>query len=249
MKKILIIVVMLFGMMLLSVSVNAVSKGTPGTFCIQVVKMCPDGSYATRNADCSFNACPNTTNTNYKDTNAPCSSVSLIDKGKCCVDKGYTTYSEELNTCIIRPLQSDGTIVLFNKTYNASQFKHEVEEMKYSLKFNQTIVIKALNNTEMRNRIEQIANKTQEKYRVRMAQLENLTFTITSDGIVVASGKFDAKLFGFMKFKHKYFCKISEDGSATRKHAMWDIFIKDTNVNPCGDKVVNNTTITNSTVV
>lgn len=217
------IIFMVFAFLLLIGVVNAVENGVPGT--IQSIS---------------------------------CTASTSVDRDKCCIDKGFTSYNSNLKICVFKYKEFDyehGRI--YNETLKAWENfnftahnmtlmhteEHEEEHEHTDTIFNKTIIIKTRDDNETERHIVTIINKTRERNRVQIQKLENLTFTITKDGIVVASGKFDAKLFGFMKFKHKYFCHIAEDGSATRKHAIWDIFVADTNTDICGDKPNNSTTV------
>jgi hypothetical protein len=70
-----------------------VKKTNESIACTMDAKLCPDGSYVSRNSSngCQFNPCPSVDS---------CNTVTPIYQDRCCVSKGYDYWSYEKQTCM-----------------------------------------------------------------------------------------------------------------------------------------------------
>jgi len=77
--------------------------------CTQEVKLCPDGSYVSRNSNngCKFDDCPET---NETIVGSDCGTVTPGYQNECCENKGYDRWDEEEFACI-KERKQNGSLI------------------------------------------------------------------------------------------------------------------------------------------
>jgi len=174
-----------------------------------------------------FVSAVNTTAGYYKNKIIPCSSALLDEQNRCCTEKGYTEYMPAIKTCIYKINMSNVEKNYYEKKVNVTGLNNAILRVK---------------NNETAQHLEDILAKIQEKQKIQIAKLDNITAEINKNGITMVHGKKEVKFLGLLKIKYAYYCQIHEDGTALREHRIFDLLMKQNGTDICGEKASMNAT-------
>lgn len=82
-------------------------------------------------------------------------------------------------------------------------------------------------NEEQKHFLEKVMNRVQEKHRLRLNALDNVSFGVDKDFVVEAEGVKEDKLFGLFKAKHRIKYAVTDDGDLVRRKNFFDFFWKE----------------------